>query len=127
MKKLILIPVVLILFSALLIYARADKDTLRTKIRYQAEVVGVNLSNVWTRVDYNRFLVILGGTLGSTQELHTLFQSFVGLDPSLKRVEQTIITPQKNPYPRWFNVGYDPYKEAEKEKKKKKETKIKQH
>ena len=116
MKKIFIVTAVLILFSVISIFARGDADSLRTKIRYQADVVGVNLSNVWTRVDYNRFLVILGGTLGSTQELHTLFQSFIGLDPGLKRVNQTIKTPKKNPYPQWFDVGFNPYKKEEDDK-----------
>ena len=123
MKKIFIVTGALILFSVVSIFARGDADSLRTKIRYQADVVGVNLSNVWTRVDYNRFLVILGGTLGSTQELHTLFQSFIGLDPGLKRVDQTIKTPKKNPYPQWFDVGFDPYKKDDDDKKEKKETK----
>jgi len=121
MKKIFIITVLLLLFSVSFVFAKGEADSLRTKIRYQADVVGVNLSNVWTRVDYTRFLVILGGTLGSTQELHTLFQSFIGLDPGLKKVDQTIKTPEKNPYPQWFEVGFDPYKkDDDKEEKKKK-------
>ena len=110
MKKKFIIMPLLILISVSFIFAKGEADSLRTKIRNQADVVGVNLSNVWTRIDYNRFLVILGGTLGSTQELHTLFQSFIELDPGLKKVDQTIKTPEKNPYPQWFEVGFDPYK-----------------
>ncbi len=117
MKKIFIVTSLLILFSFSFVFADEEGDSLRTKIRYQADVVGVNLSNVWTRVDYNRFIVILGGTLGSTQELHTLFQSFIGLDPGLKRVDQTIKTPKKNPYPQWFEVGFDPYKKEEDDKK----------
>jgi len=120
MKKIFIITVLLFFLSISFIFAKEDAESLRTKIRVQADLVGVNLSNVWTRVDYTRFIVILGGTLGSTQELHTLFQSFIGLDPGLKKVDQTIKTPEKNPYPQWFDVGFDPYKKDDDEKKNKK-------
>jgi len=123
MKKIFIVTCLLFLFFVASIFAKGEANSLRTKIRYKAEVVGVNLSNVWTRVDYSRFIIILGGTLGSTQELHTLFQSFIGLDPGLKRVDQTIKTPEKNPYPQWFDVGFDPYKKEEDDKANKKETK----
>jgi len=125
MKTIFIITIVLILISVTYIFANEAGDALRTKIRYKADLIGVNLSNVWTRVDYDRFMVILGGTLGSTQELQILFQSFIGLDPGLKKVEQTIKTPEENPYPKWFNVGFNPYKknddDDDKKKTKKKE------
>ena len=118
MKKIFIITALLIFFSFSFVFAKGEANSLRTKIRYQAEAVGVNLSSVWTRVDYNRFLVIVGGTLGSTQELHSFFQSFIGLDPGLKKVDQSIKTPKKNPYPQWFKIGFNPYKKEKKENKK---------
>ncbi len=90
-----------------------DDDMLRTQVRYNAEQWGVVLTNVWTRVDSERHLVIFGGTLGSTQELYRLFLSLTNFPPALTRVQQTIETPQPSPYPQWFAIGYDPYKKEE--------------
>ena len=112
MKNLILIFSIVLSFA--IFASLSDDNTLRTQIRYNAETKGVSLTGVWTRVQSDRMMVIFGGTLSSTQELHTLFCSITNFNNFVRQVQQTLTTPQGNPYPQFFSVGYDPYKKKKK-------------
>ena len=92
-----------------LLASTGDDDKFRTQIRFQAESAGVALSNVWTRVQSDRMMVIFGGALDSTQDLHTLFCSITNFNNFIRQVQQSIQTPDGNPYPEFFSVGFDPY------------------
>jgi len=120
----------LVLFSAMsfLVFGNvgnvADNGTLRTQIRYNADEAGVILTNIWTHVQSDRNMVILGGSLSSTQQLHTLFCSLTNFVNFITQVQQDITTPDGNPYPQFFSIGFDPYeKEKDKDEKKKEEKK----
>ncbi len=122
----------LVLFSAISFFVFgnvgnvADNETLRTQIRYNADEAGVILTDVWSRVQSDRKMVILGGSLSSTQQLHTLFCSLTNFVNFITQVQQDITTPDGNPYPQFFSIGFDPYKE-EKEKKEKENVAKKSH
>jgi len=104
------ISALFIFMLTLIVFASVgDDNTLRTKIRYQAEAEGAVLTNVWSRVQSDRKMVIFGGTLGSTQELRTLFSSVTNFVNFVRQVQQIITTPYGNPYPQFFTVGFDPY------------------
>ena len=92
----------------------ADNETLRTQIRYNADSLGVVLTNVWTHVQSDRQMVIFGGTLTSTQQLNTLFFSITNFNNFIFQVQQTITTPEGNPYPQYFSVGFSPQSEKPK-------------
>ena len=94
----------------------ADNETLRTQIRYNADSLGVVLTNVWTNVQSDRQMVIFGGTLTSTQQLDTLFFSITNFNNFIFQVQQTITTPEGNSYPQFFPVGFNPYSDKSKEK-----------
>ena len=119
-KKNIVIGFALLSAMSLFVFGNvgnvADNETLRTQIRYNADNLGIVLTNVWTRVESDRQMVIFGGTLSSTQQLNTLFSSMTNFNNFIFQVQQTITTPEGNPYPQFFSVGFNPY--ATKEKKK---------
>ena len=110
----------LVLFSSMtfLVFGNvgnvADNETLRTQIRYNASEAGVALSNIWTNVQSDRQMVIFGGTLSSTQQLYTLFNSVTEFSNFIFQVQQSITTPEGNPYPQFFSVGFSPYKTKKK-------------
>ena len=86
-----------------------NNDDLRTKIRYDAATAGVHMSNVWTRIDVDRQLVMMGGALGSTQELFKLFAVVIAYRADIATINQSITTPQGCPFPPEFPVGFDPF------------------
>jgi len=89
--------------------SRASQDfQLRGQIRYQVELDGVNMSNAWNFADSARRLATFGGTLDSTQALFRLFQSVRRFTNQIDTIAQSITTPQGNPFPPQFAVGYDP-------------------
>jgi len=116
-KKTIVIG--LLLFSAISLFVFgnvgnvADNETLRTQIRYNADEAGVILTDVWTRVQTDRKMVIMGGSLSSTQQLNALFYSLTNFVNFITQVQQDITTPDDNPYPQFFPIGFDPYKKEE--------------
>lgn len=88
---------------------RSSRDfQLRTQMRFAAEQAGVNLSNVWNAADTARRLARFGGTLDSTQSLYRLFRTVATFSNVIDMVVQDIATPQGNPFPREFPVGYQP-------------------
>ena len=93
----------------IIIASSGDDDKLRTQVRYQAESAGVIMSDVWTRVQSDRMMVIFGGTLGSTQELRAMFNVVTNYINFVRQVQQSVTTPEGNPYPTFFPVGFDPY------------------
>lgn len=102
--------------AARMVHAQAySANTLRTRIRNTAYDAGVSLTNVWTRVDPSRRLLMMGGTLGSTQELQRLCMSLTNHIPFITDVDMSIETPEGNPFPPTFSVGYDPWAEDEKD------------
>ena len=119
------ISIGLVLFSTITFLAFgnvgnvADNETLRTQIRYNADEAGVVLTDVWTHVQSDRKMVIMGGSLNSTQQLQTLFHSLTNFVNFITQVQQEITTPDGNPYPQFFSIGFDPYeKEKNKDEKK---------
>lgn len=104
--KYVCIICMMVLFTCVT-YA-VSADTLRTWLRDNARSAGVVLTNVWTRVDADRKLAIMGGTLTSTQQLYTLCMTLTNLQPFVTSVEQSITTPEGNPFPDTFAVGYVP-------------------
>jgi hypothetical protein len=122
-KKTIVIGLVLFSAVSFIVFGNvgnvADNETLRTQIRYNADEAGVVLTDVWSRVQSDRKMVILGGSLSSTQQLHTLFCSLTNFVNFITQVQQEITTPDGNPYPQFFSIGFDPYKkEKDKDEKK---------
>ncbi len=111
-KKNIVIGFVLLSAVSFLVFGNvgnvADNESLRTQIRYNADTLGVVLTDVWTRVESDRQMVIMGGTLTSTQQLYTLFYSITNFNNFIFQVQQTITTPEGNPYPQFFSVGFNP-------------------
>ena len=111
-KKNIVIGFVLLSAVSFLVFGNvgnvADNESLRTQIRYNADNLGVVLTDVWTRVESDRQMVIMGGTLTSTQQLYTLFYSITNFNNFIFQVQQTITTPEGNPYPQFFSVGFNP-------------------
>jgi len=95
------------LLITLVSYA-VSEDTLRTWLRDNARNAGVIMTNVWSRIDADRKLAIIGGTLNSTQELYTLCMTLTNLQPFVTGVEQDITTPEGNPFPDAFSVGFVP-------------------
>jgi len=89
--------------------SRASVDfRLRGQIRYQAELAGVNMSNVWNWADSARRLATFGGALDSTQALFRLFQSVQAFSNHIDTIAQSVTTPEGNPFPAQFAVGYEP-------------------
>ena len=116
-KKLIATVLLLIFIQSIIVLGTiTDDNTYRTKIRYNASLIGIELSNVWTRVDSDRRLVMFGGTLRSTQQLQRLFNSVTNLMPFIENIQQDIKTPEPSPYPQSFSVGFDPYRQEKSEK-----------
>jgi len=112
-KKNIVIVFVLLSAVSLFVFGNvgnvADNESLRTQIRYNADTLGVVLTDVWSHVQSDRQMVIFGGTLTSTQQLDTLFFSITNFNNFIFQVQQTITTPEGNPYPQFFSVGFNPY------------------
>ncbi|RLD08195.1 MAG: hypothetical protein DRI44_10105 [Chlamydiae bacterium] len=92
----------------------ADNESLRTQIRYNADNAGVVITGTWTHVQSDRKMVVFGGTLSSTQQLHTLFCTLTNFNNFITQVQQDITTPDGNPYPQFFSIGFDPYKKEKK-------------
>ena len=117
-KKNIVIGFVLLSAVSLFVFGNvgnvADNETLRTQIRYNADTLGVVLTDVWTHVQSDRQMVIFGGTLTSTQQLDTLFFSITNFNNFIFQIQQTITTPEGNLYPQYFSVGFNPYGEKSK-------------
>lgn len=89
--------------------SRASVDfQLRGQIRYQAELAGVTMSNVWNRADSARRLATFGGTLDSTQALFRLFRSVQACTNQIDTIAQSVTTREGNPFPPQFAVGYEP-------------------
>jgi len=114
-KKTIVIGTILFSIISFFVFGNvgnvADNETLRTQIRYNADEAGVILTDVWTHVQSDRKMVLFGGSLSSTQQLHTLFCSLTNFVNFITQVQQDLTTPDGNPYPQFFSVGFDPYKE----------------
>jgi len=119
-KKIIILGLALLSVISFLVFGNvgnvADNETLRTQIRYNADEAGVILTDVWTHVQSDRKMVIFGGTLSSTQQLQTLFFSITNFNNFITQIQQTITTPDGNPYPQFFTAGFDPYPKNEKKK-----------
>ena len=94
-------------------YADAAADyTLRNRIYGSAIEAGLEMSNIWIRVDSNRKVAIFGGVLANTNALYKLFKAVakIAADVSwLTTIEQTITLSQgSNPFPATFVAGYTP-------------------
>ena len=112
-KKITVTGLVLLFAVSFLVFGNvgnvADNETIRTQIRYNADTLGIVLTDVWTHVQSDRQMVIFGGTLTSTQQLITLFSSITNFNNFIFQIQQTITTPEGNPYPQFFSVGFNPY------------------
>jgi len=100
-----------VLVSASLAWAllSADNDRTRTRVRYALETAGFSLTNVWTRIDSYRRLIMLGGTLSSTQEQFALLMFLTNFPIELSYVQQYLQTPQPSKFPTDFTIGFNPY------------------
>lgn len=100
-----------VLVSASLVWAllSADNDRTRTRVRYALETAGFSLTNVWTRIDSNRRLIMLGGTLSSTQQQFALLMYLTNFPIELSYVQQYFQTPQPSKFPTDFTIGFNPY------------------
>jgi hypothetical protein len=87
----------------------ADNDRTRTRVRYALETAGFSLTSVWTRIDSNRRLIMLGGTLGSTQEQFALLLYLTNFPIELSYVQQFLHTPEPSKFPVDFSLGFNPY------------------
>ncbi len=87
----------------------ADNDRTRTRVRYALESAGFSLTNVWTRIDSNRRLIMLGGTLSSTQEQFAMFMYLTNFPIELSYIQQYISTPEPSKFPSDFTIGFNPY------------------
>ena len=69
-KKITVTGLVLLFAVSFLVFGNvgnvADNETIRTQIRYNADTLGIVLTDVWTHVQSDRQMVIFGGTLTST-------------------------------------------------------------
>jgi len=101
----------MLLVSASLAWAllSADNDRTRTRVRYALETAGFSLTNVWTRIDSNRRLIMLGGTLSSTQQQFALLMYLTNFPIELSYVQQYLQTPQPSKFPTDFTLGFNPY------------------
>jgi len=88
----------------------ADDERVRTRIRYDLESAGFPLSNVWTRVDTTRRIVMLGGACGSTHAVYNLLMYLTNYTPYFSRVQQFFETREPLLFPVEFEVGFDPYR-----------------
>ena len=113
MKRIILMLCALSFLTTLSVNGRWTQEKLRTKVRRNATAAGINLSNCWTRVDIVRKQLTTGGTVCSTNAQHIFFQKLTNCLPFLIKVDQQLVTPEPSLYPRYFAVGYNPYKQEE--------------
>jgi len=114
MKHLTLILCALSFLATLSGDARWTQEKLRTKVRWNATASGIDLSNCWTRIDIVRKQLTTGGTVCSTNAQHIFFQKLTNCLPFLIKVDQQIVAPEPSLYPRYFAIGYNPYKREEK-------------
>jgi len=109
MKTRYLVVCAVVGLIALSATGRWTENQLRAKAWRDALNAGVELTNVWMRVDINRKLLTTGGSMSSTQDQHRYFISVTNSYPFLMYINQSITTPEKSIYPAEFAVGYNPY------------------
>jgi hypothetical protein len=78
-------------------------------VRYALETAGFHLSNVWTRIDSHRRMIILGGAINSTQEQFDLLMFLTNFPTELSYVQQYLTTPERSVFPTNFDLGFNPY------------------
>jgi hypothetical protein len=113
MKRSILILCALGFVMTFTVSARWTQRKLRTKVRWNATSAGIDLSNCWTRIDITRKQLTTGGTVCSTNAQHIFFQKLTNCLPFLIKVDQEMVTPEPSLYPKYFTIGYNPYKREE--------------
>lgn len=91
-------------------FLSADDERTRTRIRYDLDRAGFALSDVWTRVDTTRRMLMLGGTCGSTHEVYNLLMYLTNYTFYFNRVQQFFTTPEPLLFPAEFDLGFDPYR-----------------
>lgn len=103
--------VVLLVLGAGALWAvlSGDNERTRTRVRYALERAGFPLSNVWTRIDTDRRMIILGGALASTQEQFDLLLFLTNFPIELSYVQQYLTTPERSLFPTNFDLGFNPY------------------
>jgi hypothetical protein len=104
--RIVLFSLVAVLLAAWALHADVkDNSDLRRHVRGNAYSWGFNLSNVVTIVDANRKRVILGGTMGTTQELGRLIAAMSNFWPKIQYIDQSVTTPEGNPFPASYHIG----------------------
>jgi len=105
----VMIGVVLVNASLVWALLSADNDRTRTRVRYALEAAGFSLTNVWTRIDSNRRLIMLGGTLSSITQQFALLMFLTNFPIELSYIQQSLHTPEPSKFPADFAIGFNPY------------------